>query len=72
MDYEGWKKIMEPVSLLFMGATSLLSFQKVFRSFRGSPPCGPSEDAKVILAELETIKSRLSVVEQKEQASPGK
>ncbi len=79
MDYEGWKRILEPLSLMFTGACAYVSFQRAYRSIKGLPPCDPDEADKVILAGINELKeslarfdSRLSEVEKIAKPNTGK
>lgn len=60
MTYSEWKAILEPLSLLLAGAGSVISFQRVFKSMKGLPPCEPDEIDKAILASIDDLKNTLS------------
>ena len=65
MTYSEWKAILEPLSLLLAGAGAVVSFQRVFKSIKGLPPCEPDEIDKVILASIDDLRNSLSKLDRR-------
>lgn len=64
MDYEGWKRALEPWLLLSTGAATLAAGQKAYRAFKGRPPCQPGELDQMYLNQMAEYDERLRQLEK--------
>lgn len=64
MDYGQWKRFLETVSLLLAGAYAWNLFQKLYRSYKGLPPCEPGEMDKVFLDRIRRLEDWRDQVER--------